>query len=158
MKEASAVIERLTGVQLPQATLDREARRQGQRADQQRTQLDEQMRTGRGAEQLLPLPAEPFTLVIELDAWNLRERDDWGKSALKRAAGQEPQRWRWAYGGTCFRLEQRVESDGGRARILSRAGARENRWAAARWNPPAANTNAASNVRVSSAVAWVMKA
>ena len=66
------------------------------------------------------LPKEPFTLVIELDAWNIRERDDWGQSAQKRAAGQEPQRWHWAYGGTCFRLDQRVESDGGRARIVSR--------------------------------------
>jgi hypothetical protein len=120
VKEASAVIERLTGVKLPPATLDREARRQGQRAAKKRTQLDEQMSTGQGAEQLLPLPAEPFTLVIELDAWNIRERDDWGKSAQKRAAGQEPQRWHWVYGGTCFRLDQRIESDGGRARILSR--------------------------------------
>ena len=120
VQEASAVIERLTGVKLPPATLDREARRQGQRADQQRTQLDKQMRTGQGAEQMLPRPTKPFTLVIELDAWNIRERDDWGQSAPKRAAGQEPQRWHWAYGGTCFRLDQRVESDGGRARILSR--------------------------------------
>src|SRR5208283_1017495 len=120
VQEASAVIERLTGVKLPPATLDREARRQGQRADKKRTQLDEQRHTGQCAEQLLALPKEPFTLVIELDAWNIRERDDWGKSAEKRAAGQEPQRWHWAYGGTCFRLDQRVESDGGRARILSR--------------------------------------
>ena len=120
VQEASAVIERLTGVKLPPATLDREARRQGQRADKKRTQLDEQMRAGQGAEQMLPLPTEPFTLIIELDAWNIRERDDWGQSAQKRAAGQEPQRWHWAYGGTCFQLDQRVESDGGRARILSR--------------------------------------
>ena len=120
VKEASAVIERLTGVKLPPATLDREARRQGQRADQKREQLDEQMRTGQGVQQMLALPTEPFTLVIELDAWNIRERDDWGHSAQKRAAGQEPQRWHWAYGGTCFRLDQRVESDAGRARIVSR--------------------------------------
>jgi hypothetical protein len=120
VKEASAVIERLTGLKLPPATLDREARRQGRRADQKRAQLDEQMRTAQGTQQMLPLPEEPFTLVIELDAWNIRERDDWGQSAWKRAAGQEPQRWHWAYGGTCFRLGQRVESDGGRARILSR--------------------------------------
>ena len=118
--EASAVIERLTGVKLPPATLDREARRQGQRADRKRQQLNEQMRAGQGDTQMLPLPTEPFTLVIELDAWNIRERDDWGQSARKRAAGLEPQRWHWAYGGTCFRLDQRVESQGGRARILSR--------------------------------------
>jgi hypothetical protein len=120
VSEASAVIERLTGVKLPPATLDREARRQGQRADKKRTQLDEQMRAGQGRGQMLPPPKEPFTLVIELDAWNIRERDDWGQSARKRAAGQEPQRWHWAYGGTCFRLDQRVTGDGGRARILSR--------------------------------------
>jgi len=120
VKEASAVIERLTGVKLPPATLDREARRQGQRAEGKRNQLDEQMRTGQGAEQMLWLPPEPFTLIIELDAWNIRERDDWGQSAQKRAQGQEPQRWHWAYGGTCFRLDQRAPSPGGRARILSR--------------------------------------
>lgn len=120
VNEASAVIERLTGVKLPPATLDREARRQGQRADKKRQQLDEQMCAGQGLQQMLPLPAEAFTLVIELDAWNIRERDDWGQSAQKRAAGQEPQRWHWAYGGTCFRLDQRVEGESGRARILSR--------------------------------------
>jgi hypothetical protein len=120
VQEASAVIERLTGVKLPPATLDREARRQGQRADKKRAQLDEQMRAPQGTQQLLPLPQEPFTLVIELDAWNIRERDDWGQSATQRAAGQEPSRWHWVYGGTCFRLDQRVENAGGRARILSR--------------------------------------
>jgi hypothetical protein len=120
VKEASAVIERLTGVKLPAATLDREARRQGQRANKKRAQIDEQMRTAQGVAQRLPLSEEPFTLVIELDAWNIRERDDWGRSARQRAAGREPQRWHWVYGGTCFRLDQRVPTDGGRARILSR--------------------------------------
>jgi hypothetical protein len=120
VQEASAVIERLTGVKLPPATLDREARRQGRQASQKRARLDEEMCAGRGAEQTLPLPAEPFTLVIELDAWNIRERDDWGRTATRQAAGQEPQRWHWVYGGTCFRLDQRVESPGGRTRILSR--------------------------------------
>lgn len=120
VQEASTVIERLTGVKLPPATLDREARRQGQRADQKRTQLDEQMRAAQGVEQMLLRPQEPFTLVIEVDAWNIRERDAWGQSAKKRAAGQEPSRWHWVYGGTCFRLDQRDASDGGRARILSR--------------------------------------
>jgi hypothetical protein len=120
VKEASAVIERLTGVQLPPATLDREARRQGQRANKKRQQLDEQMSTGAGAAQRLPLPAQPFTLVIELDAWNIRERDDWCQSASLRRQGLEPQRWHWVYGGTCFRLDQREENGSGRVRLLSR--------------------------------------
>lgn len=121
--EASAVIERLTGVKLPPATLDREARRQGQRATQKRQKLDEQMRSAQGASeqtQGVVVPTEPFTLVIELDAWNIRERNDWGKSAQKRAQGQEPQRWHWVYGGTCFQLSQRVSSASGRPLILHR--------------------------------------
>ncbi len=123
--EASAVIERLTGVKLPRATLDREARRQGKRATEQRQQLDEQMSTSTGAlqqvQQLRPgVKQEPFTLVIELDAWNIRERDQWGQSSKVRGSGKEPERWHWVYGGTCFCLSQRVLSAGGRPMILSR--------------------------------------
>ena len=120
IQEASAVLERLTGVKLPPATLDREARRQGQRAQQKRRQLDEQMRTAQSVEQMLPLPQASFTLVIELDAWNIRERDEWGRSTALRRQGREPERWHWVYGGTCFRLDQRVKSDRGRPCILSR--------------------------------------
>jgi hypothetical protein len=124
--EASAVVERLTGVKLPRATLDREARRQGKKAQGKRQEMDEPMSQGAGAEQQVPelrlkTPAEPFTLVIELDAWNIRERgDDWGQTEQQRAAGQEPEWWHWVYGGTCFRLSQRVKTHGGRSLILSR--------------------------------------
>jgi hypothetical protein len=69
--EASAVIERLTGVKLPHSTLDREARRQSKRAQDKRQKLDEQMRQAQGLEQTLSLPEQAFTLVIELDAWNI---------------------------------------------------------------------------------------
>ena len=37
-----------------------------------------------------------------------------------RAAGQEPARWHWAYGGTCFGLNQRAQTAGRRPMILSR--------------------------------------
>jgi hypothetical protein len=122
--EASAVLERLTGVKLPRATLDREARRQGKRAEDKRQELDEQMSRDGGPEQLV-FPqgrVEPFTLVIELDAWNIRERDGqaWGRAEQVRAQGQEPEWWHWVYGGTCFRLSQRVWARSGRPVILSR--------------------------------------
>jgi len=83
------------------------------------------MRTAAGAGQQQErvragLEQEPFTLVIELDAWNIRERDQWGQSAKSRAAGKEPERWHWVYGGTCFRLSQREQTASGRAIILSR--------------------------------------
>ena len=125
--EASAVIERLTGVKLPRATLDREARRQGRRAEGRRQQMDEQMSQGAGAEQQVPElrlagPVEPFLLVIELDAWDIRERnkEQWGRTEELRKKGQEPDWWHWVYGGTCFRLSQRVKTAGGRSLILSR--------------------------------------
>jgi hypothetical protein len=125
--EASAVLERLTGVKLPRATLDREARRQGQKAEGKRQAMDEQMSQGNGAGQLvrdlrLNKEAEPFTLVIELDAWNIRERNQeaWGRTEELREQGQEPEWWHWVYGGTCFRLSQRVQTSGGRSVILSR--------------------------------------
>ena len=124
--EASAVVERLTGVKLPRATLDREARRQGKRAEGKRQEMDEQISQGGGTEQLVPPlglqgPLEPFTLVIELDAWNIRERnpEDWGQTERLRQKGLEPEWWHWVYGGTCFRLSQRVQK-GGRSLILSR--------------------------------------
>lgn len=120
VSEASAVLERLTGVKLPPATLDREARRQGKRAERKRKELDQQMNQGKGNQQLVLFGKEPFTLVIEIDAWNIRERDDWGRSRQKRAAGIEPGRWHWVYGGTCFRLNQRTHNDNGRSIILSR--------------------------------------
>jgi hypothetical protein len=124
--EASAVIERLTGVKLPRSTLDREARRQGQRAEGRRQEMDQAMSQGAEAE----TPAaelrrqglrEPFTLVIELDSWNIRERnEDWGQAEQRRAEGKGPEWWHWVYGGTCFRLSQRVQTEGGRSLILSR--------------------------------------
>jgi len=118
--EASAVIQRLTGVDLSRPTLDREAKRQGGRAERKRDKLDEEMRTAEGARtQGQGSSNTPFTLVIEIDAWNIRERDDWGKSQRKRAQGQEPERWHWVYGATCFRLEDRI-TKGDRALILSR--------------------------------------
>jgi hypothetical protein len=125
--EASAVIERLTGVKLSRATLDREARRQGKRAESKRQEMDEQLSRGVGTEQRVRElrcqgPVEPFTLVIELDAWNIRERNEeqWGRTEELRKVGEEPEWWHWVYGGTCFRLSQRVETPGGRSVILSR--------------------------------------
>lgn len=120
VSEASAVLEHLTGVKLPPATLDREARRQGKRAERKRKELDEQMCAGKGSSQCVPLGEQRFTLVIEIDAWNIRERDHWGQSEQQRAKGVEPERWHWVYGGTCFRLDQRSQTDSGRPVILSR--------------------------------------
>jgi hypothetical protein len=117
VQEASIVLEHLTGVQVPRATLDREARRQGERARRLRTQLDQQAATQRHQ---LELTLEPYQMIIQLDAWNIRERDDWGKTARLRRRGQEPERWHWVWIGTCFRLDQRGQTAGGRPVITQR--------------------------------------
>ena len=34
-----------------------------------------------------------FTLVIEIDAWNIRERDDWGQTKELLLQDKKPERW-----------------------------------------------------------------
>ena len=116
--EASAVLEHLTGVQLPPATLDRQARRQGKRAQQVRRQEDERACQAKAVQTELVL--EPYQMIIQLDAWNIRERDQWGKTRQLRRRGQEPERWHWVYTGTCFRLDHRGQTAGGRPLISQR--------------------------------------
>lgn len=120
ISEASAVLENLTGVKLPRATLDREARRQGQRARQVRRRCDEQASLGNQPTVQSELVLEPYQMIIQIDAWDIRERDQWGKTKHLRQAGQEPQRWHWVYTGTCFRLNQRARTAGGRPVISER--------------------------------------
>lgn len=118
--EASVVLERLTGVKLPRATLDREARRQGQRAQALRRQLDAQAVAPPKDNKQLELTLEPYPLILQINAWNIRERDDWGYSAARRRQGQEPERWHWVYTGTVFRLDHRGQTAGGRPVITER--------------------------------------
>src|SRR5579864_6033728 len=115
--EASAVLEHLTGLKLPRATLDREAKRQGQRAQELRRRLDQHAATHRPQ---LELTLEPYQMILQMDAWNIRERDHWGQSAALRRHGQEPERWHWVYTGTCFRLDHRGQTAGGRPVITQR--------------------------------------
>jgi hypothetical protein len=120
VSEASAVLEHLTGVKLPRATLDREARRQGQRAQKLRRQQDEQACRSPATAVQSELVLEPYQMIIQLDAWNIRERDQWGQTRALRRKAQEPERWHWVYTGTCFRLGQRGKTAGGRPVISER--------------------------------------
>ncbi len=115
--DASLVLEHLSGVPVPPATLEREARRQGQRAQALRTQLDQHAATEKRPPELV---LEPYQMIIQLDAWSLRERDDWGQTASRRRRGQEPERWHWVYTGTVFRLDHRGRTAGGRPVITER--------------------------------------
>ncbi len=117
VEDASAVLEHLTGVKVPRATLDREARRQGERAQTVRRKLDQEAAAQKPQ---LELTLEPYQMIIQMDAWNIRERDGWGKSAALRRQGREPERWHWVYTGTVFRLDHRGHTAGGRPVISER--------------------------------------
>jgi predicted membrane protein len=124
-EQAESVASRVAGIQLSRCTMAREAQRQGERAIQMR----EEQTT---APLAVPPPSaravagldqgpKPFTLVIQIDAWNIRERDDWGKTQAKLKRGEKIERWHWVYTATCFRLEQRVRKGKRRAVILDRS-------------------------------------
>jgi hypothetical protein len=113
----------LTGLALDPSTVHREARRQGERAQSLR---DTDVCLAQRAEGIAQLVAQAATvataqtLVIEIDAWNIRERDDWGLSERLRRRGQEPNRWHWVYTATIFRLDQRGKTRSGRPIITER--------------------------------------
>ena len=118
--QAEANIRRLTGLDLGQASMHREARRQGERALRLRDADAALTNTVKGIRELAcraTAPRRDFTLVIEIDAWNIRERDHWGESRKMRAKGEEPTRWHWVYAGTIFRLDQRGKTASGRSVI-----------------------------------------
>lgn len=121
--EAEKSLPRLGGCRLGSTTLHREAYRQGRRAlalqqaDQQRST------TPAGVlhlAQQAKAPTQPFVLLIEMDAWNIRERTDWGRTKALRQQGKEPERWHWVYTATVFRLDQRGHTASQRPLISDR--------------------------------------
>lgn len=116
-------VRRMTGIDLDAATLHREARRQGERALALREANVALTRTLDGVGELTARarpPSAPFTLVIEIDAWNIRERDNWGLSQILHETGEDTGRWHWVYTGTIFRLDQRGTTASGRPVIAER--------------------------------------
>jgi len=123
-EQAAAVAERL-GLKLSRCLLDREAHRQGLKAQEHRCASLAQLDTWEGIHQQLGrraegLPTQPFTLVIEMDAWVIRERNNWGHTKALREQGKELERYHWVYMGTVFRLDQRGQTAGERALITER--------------------------------------
>lgn len=116
---------RLTGLDIDPSVMHREARRQGEAARALRDRDAALAQTPAGVATLAAaairgLPDRPFTLVIEIDAWNIRERDAWGQTAKLLAKGEKPERWHWVYTGTVFRLDQRGTTAAGRPVITER--------------------------------------
>jgi len=124
-EQAEPVASRVAGIQLSRSTLAREAQRQGERAIQMREKQSPALSVAKPSTALaaagLDQPPKPFTLVIQIDAWNIRERDDWGKTQARLKRGEKIERWHWVYTATCFRLEQRVRKGKRRAFITERS-------------------------------------
>jgi hypothetical protein len=121
--QAEASVRRLTGLELSSSSMHREALRQGERALHLRDADVALTGTPAGIAELArraQAPKNDFTLVIEIDAWNIRERDHWGQSEKLRKQGETPARWHWVYTGTIFRLDQRGTTESGRSVITER--------------------------------------
>lgn len=114
-EQAEALCPRVTGRSLSRSTLAREAQRQGQTAQLVRQRLLEAPVFLAPASKIikpapgLESPPEPFTLVIQMDTWNIRERDHWGHTQQRRRKNLEVERWHWVYTATCFRLSHRCQ-------------------------------------------------
>ena len=123
--EQAVLVAQRMGLKLSRCTLDREAHRQGLQAEAARAAHLNQLDTWEGLQGLSVATegasAQPFTLVIEIDAWNIRERDHWGETQTLRARGEKVPRWHWVYVGTVFRLDHRAHTASGRALISQRA-------------------------------------
>ncbi len=120
-QEAARVLQRLTGMPADDSTLAREAKRQGERARQLRREMDQEACSVQGRWDVTERLRQAdeincgFTVIIEMDAWLIRERDGWGEQQ-----SPAPSRWHWVYTATVFRLDQRCRTQSDRPVILSR--------------------------------------
>lgn len=121
--QAEKALPRLGGCSLASTTLHREALRQGERALALQQADQHRATTPSGILQLAQeaaVPSKPFVLIIQMDAWNIRERTDWGRTQALRKKGKEPERWHWVYTATVFRLDQRGHTASRRPVITER--------------------------------------
>ena len=117
--EAAQVMKKTTGVEMSESALKRTVKKAGQKAKETRRKGDAQASRGEIQPGVTPGPKQPVTMIIEIDAWNLRERDHWGDSAKMRKKGLEPSRWHWVWTATVFTLDQRAKK-GARHVIVQR--------------------------------------
>lgn len=111
-EQAEALSLRVTGRSLSRSTLARQAQHQGDEAIAVRQQLIDQPIVQAPKTNVAPgvdSRPKPFTLVLQIDAWNIRERDLWGQTQSMRQSQEELKRWHWVYTATCFRLEHRCQ-------------------------------------------------
>jgi len=122
-RRAPEDVRRMTGLDIGPSTLHREARRQGERAlgiREADVALTDTLEGIKKLSKRSQAPDSPFTLVLEIDAWHIRERDCWGETEKLRKKGVALSRWHWVYTGTVFRMDQRGKTASGRPFITER--------------------------------------
>lgn len=122
--QAAEVFEHLTGQPVSPSTIERQTRRKGEQAlREQKEDVRQALSTDeRGDFSRRHRPSdEPstFDLVIVIDGWMIRERDDWGRTNALREAGQSPQRWHEVKAARLFRLDQCARTQGQRGMLLA---------------------------------------
>jgi hypothetical protein len=121
--QVAQVFEHLTGQPLAPSKVERQAKKKGEQALEERREdveraLEPQTRGEFSRETRPPDEPEDFTLVIMIDAWMIRERDDWGLSEALRELGLRPERWHDVKSARFFRLDERASDQSGRPLLL----------------------------------------
>jgi hypothetical protein len=122
--QAAEVYEHLTGQSVSPSRVERQTKKKGTQALLERGQdvqraLAPATRADFSREKRPVDEPEQFTLVLMLDGWMIRERDDWGLSAALRRQGVDPSRWHEVKSARLFRLEQRASTQSQRPLLLS---------------------------------------
>ena len=121
---ASEVFEHITGQPVSPSKVERGSKKKAKEALKKREEdllrsmtPDEKLKFS-SEYRLWDEPSE-FTLVITIDGWMVRERDEWGKTEFLRRQGVKPKRWHEVKTLRIFRLDSRSCTEKGRPILLN---------------------------------------
>ena len=122
-EEAAEVFEHLTGQKVSPSRLERETQRAGEAALEERRKDEERALNpatrGAFANEHSTGLKKAFTLVILMDGWMLRGREDWGQTDALRDKGEEPQRWHETKTARLYRIEEEDRHTGSRPTLAA---------------------------------------
>jgi len=121
--EAAEVFEHLTGQKVSPSRLERETKRVGEAALEERRKDEERAlcpaTRGAFAREHETGLKQDFTLVILMDGWLQRGRDDWGKTKTLRRQGCDPKRWHETKTARLYRIEESDRHAGSRPTLAA---------------------------------------
>lgn len=122
--ESTAKVASKWGVEADDSTIYAHVQLAGARAEALREErveraISTETRQDVAREAAKKLPTEPFSLVIMMDGWMVRERgEDWGLKPPEKQADRVE--WREMKSAIFFRVDQRCETQSGRRVILEK--------------------------------------